>query len=99
MDSISKETWDKLKLKAFNCKGLDKFGNVYDTVDWEMGPCGKHLHSNCRFDISSSDKLNRSKTRQQKREGESASLVQTYAYTSQHDQVCLRLPLSAFDRA
>ena len=73
IDNLGKEAWEKLKLKAFNWKGLDMFGNVYDTVNWQQGPSGKHVHGNCRFDISSSDKLNRAKTRQQKRERDSAS--------------------------
>ena len=73
IDNLGKEAWEKLKLKAFNWKGLDMFGNVYDTVNWQQGPSGKHVHGNCRFGISSSDKLNRAKTRQQKRERDSAS--------------------------
>ena len=59
-DSIENMThgaWEKLKLKSFNWKGCDRFGNVYDSVDWELGPHGKHLHASCRLDISSSDKL------------------------------------------
>lgn len=86
IDNMNKETWDKLKSKSLNWKGCDRFGNVYDTVDLELGPCGKHVHTNCRFDISSSDKLNRSKMRQQKRERESVSEDQTYDSTCQHDQ-------------
>ena len=35
------------------------FGGVYDSVEWELGPHGKHLHASCRLDISSSDKLKR----------------------------------------
>ena len=33
---------------------------MYDSVDWELGPHGKHQHASCRLDISSSDKLKRS---------------------------------------
>jgi hypothetical protein len=73
IDNLSKEAWEKLKHKAPNWKGLDRFGDVYDTVDWHLGPSGKHIHPNCRLDISSSDKLNRAKSRQQKRERESES--------------------------
>ena len=58
----------KLKLKSLNWKGCDRFGNVYDSVDWELGPHGKHLHTSCRLDISSSDKLKRSKLRQKKQD-------------------------------
>jgi hypothetical protein len=49
IDNLRKEAWEKLKLKAFNWKGLDMFGNVYDTVNWQQGPSGKHVHGNCCF--------------------------------------------------
>ena len=57
IEKMNKEAWDKLKSKLLKWKGCDKFGNVYDTVDWELGPCGKHVHDSCRFDISSSGDL------------------------------------------
>ena len=74
-DSIVKMTqgaWEKLKLKSLNWKGCDRFGNAYDSVDWELGPHGKHLRASCRLDISNSDKLKKSKLRQQKQDRESA---------------------------
>ena len=48
------------------------FGGVYDSLEWELGPHGKHLYASCRLDISSSDKLKTSKLRQQKQDRESA---------------------------
>ena len=41
---------------------------IVDSVDWELGPHGKNLHASCRLDISSSDKLKRSKLRQKKQD-------------------------------
>ena len=41
-------------------------------MDWELGSHGKHLHASCRLDISSSDKLKRSKLRQKKQDRESS---------------------------
>ena len=76
---MAKEVWTKLKSKSLNWKGCDTFGNVHDTVDWE-------LHANCRLDISSSVKRNRSKLRQQKRESESAS------GSCEHDQDIISCP-------
>jgi len=38
-DSINNMTQaarEKLKLKSLNWKGCDRFGNVYDSVDWEL---------------------------------------------------------------
>ena len=72
VDNMTQGAWEKLKLKSLNWKGCDRFGNVYDSVDWECGPHGKHLHASCRLDISSSEKLKRSKLRQQKQDRESA---------------------------
>lgn len=72
-DSINNMTpgaWEKLKLKSLNWKGCDRYGNVYDSVDWELGPRGHHMHTSCRVTISSSVKLNQSKVRQQKRDRE-----------------------------
>ena len=55
IDNMTQGAWEKLKLKSLNWKGYDRFGNVYDNVDWELEPHGKHLHASCRLDISSSD--------------------------------------------
>ena len=41
-------------------------------MDWELGPHGKHVHTSCRLDMSSSDKLKRYQLRQQKQDRESA---------------------------
>ena len=46
IDNITSAACDKIKCKALNWKGLDTF----NYVDWELGPRGKHLHSNCRID-------------------------------------------------
>ena len=72
IDNMTQGAWEKLKLKSLNWKGCDRFGNVYDSVNWELGPHGKHLHASCRLYISNSDKLMRSKLRQQKQSRESA---------------------------
>jgi len=35
------ERWETKKQKALLWIDLDKFGNVYATVDWDNGPAGK----------------------------------------------------------
>ena len=71
-DSIDKMTQgacEKLKLKSLDWKGCDRFGNVYDSVDWE------HMANIWMQAVdltSSSDKLKRFKLRQQKYDRESA---------------------------
>ena len=37
-DKMTQGACEKFKL---NWKGCDRFGNVYDSVDWELGPHGK----------------------------------------------------------
>ena len=40
---------------------------MYDSLDWDLGPRGKHVHASCRLDISCSDKLKRSKLKQDRK--------------------------------
>ena len=47
IENMTQGAWEKLKLKSLNWKGCDRFGNVYDSVDWYLGPHGKHLHASC----------------------------------------------------
>lgn len=56
-------------------------------MDWDSGPSGRHMHAACRLDISSSDKLNRSKNRKKKREEE-----QLAAYTKDEHEVAVPAP-------
>ena len=79
---MTQGAWEKLKLKLLNWNGCDRLGGVYDSVEWELGPHGKYLHASCRLDTSSSDKLKRSKLRQQKQDRESAF----------HEETCHHYP-------
>lgn len=64
----STEKWEKLKEKALLWSGLDKFGNVYATVDWDRGPAGQCVHDSCRLTLCNAKKLEQAKKRQEKRE-------------------------------
>ena len=46
-DEISKRRWDTLKKHLEKWKGLDKFGEMYDSVDWDAGQIGNYIHSTC----------------------------------------------------
>ena len=37
----STQRWENIKQKALLWNGLDKFGHVYPTVDWDKGPVGR----------------------------------------------------------
>ena len=45
-DVISADRWDRLKPKSERWKGLDRFGEVFDTTDWDNGPDGFYMHAN-----------------------------------------------------
>ena len=38
--------WDNLKNRALLWRSLDKFGEVYDTVEWHKGAKGYVMHEN-----------------------------------------------------
>jgi hypothetical protein len=66
-DSITSiERWENLKQKALLWNGLDKFGDVYKTIDWDKGPAGQCVHSACQLTISSAKKLELANNRQRK---------------------------------
>ena len=52
-----------IKQKALLWSGLDKFGNVYATVDWDNGPAGQCVHDSCRLTLCNSKKLEQAKKR------------------------------------
>ena len=63
-DSISStERWETIKKKALLWSGLDKFGDVYATVDWDNGPAGQYVHDSCRLTLCNSKKLEQAKRR------------------------------------
>jgi len=63
-ESISSiERWETIKQKALLWSGLDKFGNVYATVDWDNGPAGQCVHDSCRLTLCNSKKLEQAKKR------------------------------------
>uniref|UniRef100_UPI00358FA70A uncharacterized protein n=1 Tax=Myxine glutinosa TaxID=7769 RepID=UPI00358FA70A len=64
----SVESWENLKKKALLWSGLDKFGDVYATVNWDNGPGRQCVHKSCRLTLWNANKLEQAKTRQKKRE-------------------------------
>ena len=94
-DSItSAEKWENLKRKALLLKGLDKFGDVYERVDWDKGSVGQFVHDTCRLTLSSARKLVQAINRERKRESdESQSSFSSKSYDSFTDasSSCKRL--------
>jgi len=63
-DSISSiEKWETIEQKALLWSDLDKFGNVYATVDWDNGPAGQCVYDSCRLTLCNSKELEQAKKR------------------------------------
>lgn len=63
----SLESWEYVKKKAYLWRGLDRYGCIYDSVDWDNGPTGYYIHKICKLRIGTQKKLNEAKARQKKR--------------------------------
>ena len=62
------DQWNSLKNTALKWKGLDKFGSVYDDVNWDNGSDGLFFHKvPCQLDFKSSRKLDQAKNRHAKK--------------------------------
>ena len=74
VDKISNYKWESIQEKSLKWKSLDKFGQVYDTVDWKKGPKGLHMHNTCYVSLSSQRRLNQAQKRKQKETESSQNL-------------------------
>lgn len=52
-DTIGKEKWDALRTKSEKWDGLDKYGELCKSTDWDAGPANKYIHISCYTSISS----------------------------------------------
>ena len=58
--------WKIFQCNARKWRGLDKFGTVADTVDWNSGPDGKLWHKICKLNICTEKKLQQAIKRKEK---------------------------------
>ena len=58
--------WNNLEEKAKNWSCLDTFGGAFDRVNWEDGPQGMYVHSNCKIKLFNSRSLEQAKQRKEK---------------------------------
>ena len=54
---IHEEKWKSFRSLAEKWKGLEKFGGVLTSVDWESGPHGNMWHKNCQLHFTGARKL------------------------------------------
>jgi hypothetical protein len=66
----SVESWENIKEKAMLWSGLDKFGDVYTTIDWNNGPGRQCAHKSCKLTLWNAKKLEQAKKRQKQRADE-----------------------------
>ena len=58
--------WEKFKNQAYLWRGLDRFGEIYDTVDWKKGGEGLVMHDKCRITFMTDRKLKQAMKRKEK---------------------------------
>ena len=63
LDNITIDKWKSMQEKALKWKGLDTFGNVHSSVDWNKGPTGLYMHNSCYTSLSSCRRLLQSERR------------------------------------
>ena len=71
IENITEEKWENIQKKLLEWKGLDKFGNVYEQINWSNGHKYLYMHKSCYTDLSNTRKLEQSKKRKLKLEEES----------------------------
>lgn len=63
--NISSDRWETVKNKSKLWQGLDKFGNLYNFLDWDKGPSGIYMHDSCRISLTSDRLLQQAVKRQE----------------------------------
>ena len=56
IDKIVLDKWSKIQTNATEWKGLDKFGDVWDTTSSEDGQQGRFMYNSCYITFCSSKK-------------------------------------------
>ena len=58
-NEITSERWAKIKEKAKELSGLDKYGNLFSTVDWAAGCTDKYMHKSCELNLFNKKNLSK----------------------------------------
>ena len=65
-ETISADIWAQLQTKTKEWKGLDRFGSVFESTQWERGAKDFFVHKSCYISISSKRKLGQAMKRKEK---------------------------------
>ena len=53
IDKITDDKWTKIKANAEQWRSLDRFGDVWDNVNWDNGQHGLYMHNSCYISLCS----------------------------------------------
>lgn len=66
LDNITEQKWQSIRDKSLRWKGLDRFQNACENVDWGKGPKGHFMHNACYTTFSSKRSLSQAENRKRK---------------------------------
>ena len=79
--------WTNFEKQALLWKGLDRFGDLYDTVDWKKGAKGYVMHDSCRRQFMTKRKLEQARKRKDKLDKDAQPKKKAEAATSSCSQM------------
>ena len=68
-NKITPERWLKIKDQTEKWKNLDKFGDVFTSIDWDSGSDERYMHKSCELDLFNERKLSFAVIRKTNEEG------------------------------
>ena len=74
-ESNSTKRCKQLETKTKDWEDLDKFGNVFESTDWEKGAEGLHVHERYYITLSSRRSLQQSRKRKEKENAENSPTI------------------------
>ena len=85
IDKITDDKWNNIKLNAERWKALDKFGDVWETTNWDNGQKGRFMHNNCYITLCSSTKREQAIMRDSKKKKREAVEHTAVSTSPSHD--------------
>ena len=67
-ETIGKEKWGALHAKSEKWEGLDKYGDLHKSIEWNAGPANKYIHNSCYTSISSPRTFKQAVNRKEKQQ-------------------------------
>ena len=93
--TISTEKWKQMETKIKEWKGMEKFGNVSESTDWEKGVEGLHVHKWCCIRLSSKRSLQHLWKRTEKKCWKNSSDPWAIRFTGKKCQLSLSIRLQS----